>query len=151
VPEPSPLYWPHLAARVRERVAVESIAPAWRAHSWREIFTVRGLVPMASAAALLAAVLIAALTNRPMPLPPAPGPTTASVHVVSPDATVDIADSEAWDMLSAAAADTPIEDAHAAGLAVSAGAVDRAVQRMNPEEIDQLRQLLQSELRRSGD
>ena len=54
-------------------------------------------------------------------------------------------------MLTSAAAETPIEDAHAAGMAVPAGAIDRAVQRMTPEELSELGQLLQSEMRRSGE
>ena len=44
-----------------------------------------------------------------------------------------------------------LEVAHAAGMDIGAGAVDRAVQRMSPDELTELRRLLQSELRRSGD
>src|SRR5206468_5300013 len=46
LPEPSPLYWQHLSARIRDRVAGERIAPAWRAAPWPQAFAVRALVPV---------------------------------------------------------------------------------------------------------
>ena len=60
-------------------------------------------------------------------------------------------DTEVWGILTSAASETPIEDAHAAGMGLPVGAVDRAVQRMTPDELTELRRLLQSELRRSSD
>jgi hypothetical protein len=149
-PEPSPLYWQQLSARVRKRVAGESIVPAWRLASWRELFAVDGLVPIASAIALVAAVFASSLMWRPAPVV-RPSETRAVVGLGRVDLTVDPQDSEAWDMLTTAAAEMPIEDAHAAGMSVTAGAVDRAVQRLSPEEITALGELLQGELRRSGD
>src|SRR6476619_5783175 len=56
VPEPSPLYWPQMAARIRGRIAGEAIVPAWRARPWREVFTLQALAPIASTVALVAAV-----------------------------------------------------------------------------------------------
>jgi DNA-binding GntR family transcriptional regulator len=53
-------------------------------------------------------------------------------------------------VLTSAAEETPIEDAHAAGMAVPSGAVDRAVQRMSPEELHALDQLLRREMQRAG-
>jgi hypothetical protein len=150
VPEPSPLYWPHLSARVREQVERETIAPAWRAGSWREIFALRRLVPVASALVFAAAAIVSGVMprGRHVAVPVAPASVAAAVSA-DPAAPPD--DSEAWEVLTSAAAETPIEDAHAAGMGVPAGAVDRAVQRMTPEELNALGELLQSELRRSGD
>jgi hypothetical protein len=146
VPEPSPLYWPHLSARIREGIVWE--AP--RAESWWHLMGVGRLVRFASAAALAAALVMTGVMNRRVrvspELPPAPVAFTASVDPAGP-----VEDSEAWQMLTSAAAETPIEDAHAAGMAVPAGAIDRAVQRMTPEELSELGQLLQIELRRSGE
>lgn len=146
VPEPSPLYWPHLSARIRERVAGETP----RAESWWHFAGVGRLVPFASAAALVAALVMTGVMNRgphvAPALPPAPVAVTASAEPPGP-----AEDSEAWQMLTSAAAETPIEDAHAAGMAVPAGAIDRAVQRMTPEELSELGQLLQNEMRRSGE
>jgi hypothetical protein len=64
---------------------------------------------------------------------------------------IDADESEAWQVLTSAASEMPIDEAHAAGMAVPAGAVDCAVQRLSPAELDELRHLLQSELHRSGD
>jgi len=150
VPEPSPLYWPHLAARVRERIADETIAPAWRTAEWWHVFGIRRLVPVASVAALVATVVVTQLATRDGRAP-VPFPAAVSVGVPAAEAAVAAEDSEAWQMLTSAAAETPIEDAHAAGMAVPAGAIDLAVQRLSPDELNALGKLLQSELRRSGD
>jgi hypothetical protein len=151
VPEPSPLYWPHLAARVRERVANETIAPAWRSPEWWHAAGVRRLVPIASAAVLCAAIVVTGLMTRdgraPAPLEPVALTSTAPPV----DAAVPIEETEVWLVLTSAAAETPIEEAHAAGMGIPAGAIDRAVQQMTPDELTELGRLLQSELRRSGD
>lgn len=149
IPEPSPLYWSHMAARIREQVAGETIVPAWRA-SWLRAFSLGGLVPIASAVVVVAAVFVSGLMTRPGRFPAAES-TTAIVGAASADAGVELDDSEVWDLLTSAAADTPIEDAHAAGMSVGTGAVDRAVQRLSPDELHELERLLQTELRRSGD
>jgi hypothetical protein len=138
-----------MAARIREQVASETIVPAWRA-SWVRAFSLGGLVPIASALVVVAAVFVSGLMTRPGRLPAAES-TTAIVGAASADAVVELDDSEVWDLLTSAAADTPIEDAHAAGMSVGAGAVDRAVQRLSPDELHELERLLQTELRRSGD
>jgi hypothetical protein len=148
-PEPSPLYWPHLAARVRERLNEETIAPAWRA-GWRDGLAARALVPMASALALVAAVFVAGQVSGRRAAD-APVATPAAVAMAPPEMPVDADETEAWQVLTSAAAEVPIEEAHAAGMAVPAGAVDRAVQHLTPAELDALRQLLQSELHRAGD
>ena len=150
MPEPSPLYWTHLSARIRDRVANETIAPAWRAWPWHDLASVRHLVPVASALALVGAVIVSGVMTRHErtggPVEPAPQAAVSAVDPIGP-----VEDSETWQMLTSAAAETPLEDAHAAGMGVSAGAIDRAVQRMSPEELNALGQLLQSEMRRSGD
>jgi hypothetical protein len=151
VPEPSPLYWQHLSARVRDRVAQETIVPAWRATPWREYVTARTLVPAASALALAGAVMVSVLLLPRRPPASLPYETAAIVATSPADLAIEPEDSEVWQVLTSAAADVPIEDAHAAGMAVPAGAVDRAVQRMTPDELTELRRLLQSELRGAGD
>ena len=145
MPEPSPLYWSHLSARIREQVAAESIVPAWRS-----AFVLRRLAPIASALAVVAAVFASGLITRPARVVPASTGTTVA-GAASGELGVEPDDSEAWDVLTSAAAETPIEDAHAAGMAVGAGAVDRAVQRLSPDELHELKRLLQGEMRRPGD
>ena len=86
VPEPSPLFWDHLSARVSDAVAGE---PGPR--SWRE-WLLRPLVLVPSVAGVLVAALFVVLLTRPAlaPLPPAPPPgmVTATVRPLPvPDST----------------------------------------------------------------
>jgi len=148
VPEPSPLYWQHLSARVREQVAGETVVPAWRATPWREYFSLRNLMPVASAIVLVAAVIGTGLLTRHEP-----GSVRGDAAItgsLTNEAVFEPDNSEVWDALTSAAADVPIDDVHDAGFAVSSSAVDHAVQRMTPEELTELGRLLQSELRGSG-
>jgi len=148
VPEPSPLYWPHMAARVRDRVAGETP----RAGSWHRWLALPMLIPVVSALAIVVAVFIAGQgSGRQTVDPQAMPPARAAIGSASTDPTIDADSSEAWQVLTSAAAEMPIEDAHDAGMAVAAGAVDRAVQRMTPEEVNELGQLLRSEIHHSGD
>jgi len=147
VPEPSPLYWQHLSANIRDRVADEAIVPAWRAASWREWLGVRTLVPLTSALVLAAAAFVAILRPGPPPVDVGPVPVVAGV---SADAPIEPENADVWQVLTAAAADVRIEDAHEAGMHVPSAAIDGAVQRMTPAERNELGRLLQSELRGSG-
>jgi hypothetical protein len=149
VPEPSPLYWQHLSANVRDRVASETIVPAWRA-AWREAFSMRALVPIGSALALVAAVIVAGELTHSRPVPRLTE-TAAAVHGAAADPAVEPDDTDVWEVLTSAAAEVPIEEAHDAGMGVTWGAIDRAVQRMSPEELNELGHLLQSQLHGSGD
>ena len=60
VPEPPPFFWEQLSARVREAVAAEAPAPAWRA--WLHVPGWRVVVPVA---AVLVAALVAWRADRP--------------------------------------------------------------------------------------
>jgi hypothetical protein len=148
VPEPSPLYWQHLAARVREQVAGETVVPAWRATPWREYLGLRNLMPVASALVLVAAVIGTGLLTRHARVDMRGDAGTAAA--LANEAVFEPDDSEVWDALTSAAADAPIDDAHDAAFAVSSSAVDHAVQRMTPEELSELSRLLQTELRGPG-
>jgi hypothetical protein len=146
VPEPSPLYWQHLSARVREQVAGETVVPAWRATPWREYFSLRNLMPIASAVVLVAAVIGTGLLTRPGKV----RGDAAIIGSVPNEVVFEPDNSEVWDALTSAAADARFDDAHEAGFAVSSSAVDHAVQRMTPEELTELSRLLQSELGAAG-
>jgi hypothetical protein len=54
VPEPSPLFWPHFASRVREAVAAEPMTPPWWRGMWR---------PVAGVAVALTCVALVVLVN----------------------------------------------------------------------------------------
>lgn len=154
VPEPSPLFWDHLSARVRDAVADEPVPgphprgardealPWWR--RWGAMAWPAGL-------GVAAAALVALLVVGPQS-PDTPGADT-SVASLSADAT-DVADSpddgEAWDFLVAVAS-TADASAGTDAEPVTPGSAERAVDALSGVERQALAALLESELRRSGD
>jgi hypothetical protein len=78
-PEPSPLYWDQLSARVHQAVVEESA----RAQSWRgRLLQPRVWIPAFAGA--LAVALLVVLQPRESPVPLAPAPRTASTIPASP-------------------------------------------------------------------
>ena len=149
VPEPSPLFWDHLSARVRE--AIE--APPARSGFG---FGFRRLQPIVAALAIAVAVMSVVLLNReprtsvePRETPVVAAPSTADPDQL-PDPALDPTHAAAWSVLTAAAADLRLEEARDAGMAVPSAAVDRAVNGLTPAELSELGRLLQSELKRSS-
>lgn len=154
VPEPSPLFWDHLSARVRDAVAREGFTaesadsdgrvPLWA--SWRA-----GIV----AAALAAVLVVVALLPRT-------GPTTggarleeagsaAVVELTPPvDAQVALADDLPLDLIVQLAGDLEWESMIEAGLATGAGSADRAIGELSEGERSELQRLLREELSRLG-
>lgn len=154
IPEPSPLFWEHFSARVREGVATQELRTAWSWLGGREPWR------LAAAFAIVVAVVSTAwLVRAPRSSPSqvvAPVTHEHSASTLVPNhsgdinAGVDPGNAEVWAVLTAAAADMAIEDAGAAGMKPHPAAVDRAVQGMNTAELNELGRLLQSELKRSG-
>ena len=150
VPEPSPLFWDHLAARVHAAVAAE---PQPRAMG---VFGRLGLRPLVPTLALAVAIFSVALWTRDVRPDAgaersAPGAARMGVDAApDTDTSLDGAHEEVWAVLTAAAADLQIEEARAAGMALQPAAVDRAVQRLTAAELAELGRLLQSELKRSS-
>jgi len=164
VPEPSPLFWDHLSARVRESVAAES-RPRRSGWAWPGA---RGFVPLAAAAAVIVVVMSGvwllrgvrsselALSSRAdrvaggasaQPGAPAGG---ASADLGAP--TVPDADnSEVWAVLTTAASGVGLEEAHAAGMHVQSAALDHAVLDLSAAELTELGRLLQTEMKRASD
>lgn len=160
MPEPSPLYWEHFSARVHDQVAHETLD---RGASWTTI-AVRVLMPLAVAAAVVVAIVSGGILPRLARSSPsatsaalAPGDATAAATGLTPraagdtDAAVDAQNAEVWDVLTAAASDMAIDDAHAAGMGIRPGAVDHAVTHMDQAELTELGRLLQTEMKHSSD
>jgi hypothetical protein len=151
VPEPSPLFWEHFRARVREEISAPAPRPAW----------FRGrLVQLAAAAAALVVVGIVLVSRAPVgkrldPRPPGTdgyaNPALSSAQHEAVPLTLDSAepDDEAWLLLEDAAGDLQIDDARAAGLSVRPGAVDRAVLDLSPRERAELGRLIEDEIRQT--
>lgn len=156
VPEPSPLFWEHMATRVRDELAAQP-APVRSRWSW---IGFRGLVPVAAAAALVVAVFSGVLLVRAVrhgnPGAPAGAPVASTLVAPAPaparPQTIPDADNaEVWAVLTSAASDVAFEDAHAAGMHLLPAAIDHAVQDLTVAELTELGRLLQSELKRSSD
>lgn len=155
VPEPSPLFWEHVSARVRDEVAAE---PGAGRSGW--IWSgMRGLAPFAAAAALVIAVFSGVVLMRAVRAGHTPSPLTVERSAVAPATpapdrrpatTPDADNAEVWAVLTAAASDVAFEDAHAAGMHVHPAAIDHAVQDLTAAELTELGRLLQSELKRSS-
>jgi hypothetical protein len=133
VPEPSPLFWDHLSARVSEAVAAEPSASGW---NW----WLRAATPFALATA--AALVIAfVMVGRLIAPHRDPGSTAAlKAETLAPEVTdpslalvADLAQDFGWD------------EAHQAGLAPR-GSADHAVTHLSEGELRQLRALLKEEM-----
>lgn len=138
--EPSPLFWDHLSARVRDAIAA-SPAPAgpwWSA--WRS-----GLL---SAAALAVVVLAALVLSARFHVPgaaKAPSVAAAPEAVTEPSALP--ADDEVFGMMAALAADAADDGGVTeVVLTVRPGAVDAALTTLNDSERRELERLLKQEL-----
>jgi hypothetical protein len=152
VPEPSPLFWQHLSARVREAVSNEERASrsAWTPSP----FGWRVLVPLVAlaAVALAAAVTLRTELPRRVVAPDGVTPHSAAVAEATPgaDDVVSLADDASLSVIADMAGDLDWDAAVEAGLATQAGAVDRAVLELSANERLELQRILKDELSRSG-
>ena len=131
VPEPSPLYWQHLSARVRTAIDAES-APA---AGWRLWVRWPVLAPIAALTLIVMALTVAV-------------PRQA---VVSPDmAAVNEAAHEPLDdrfaLVADLVGDLDWDTAMSAGLAIGPGAADQAMLELTSAEQQELTRLLTAEL-----
>ena len=148
VPEPSPLFWDQLSARIRRAVAEEPRPAA----GWRRLLAG---VPArwAAAAAIGAVVLPVALWQRPWrtdPVPP-PGSGAASEQADAFPGPADLrfdeidAD-EAWAVVRTMADELGEEDLTAAGIGSAAGGVELAANALSDAERARLAELIAREI-----
>jgi hypothetical protein len=153
VPEPSPLFWDHLSARIMDGIGHASSPTAVAA--WL------GLRPRSWMAVAALAVAAGAALSQPWRTGEAPGsPAPASppaLVATTPEPALDL-DSEmgedldadeAWAVVRTVADDTDWgeEDAREAGIAPRPGWADRAAFSLTTAELHELAQLLERELR----
>jgi hypothetical protein len=146
--EPSPLFWPHLAARIGEAVRREEVrVPFWRSWGWR-------LAPIGAAAVLMVAVGIGSRmwTGEPGGSPlvtamPAGPPAQAAME---PSADVDTADDPSWLLVSALSADVSVEETEASGALPPPGGADKALLQLDDAERMELARILRAEIRTRG-
>jgi hypothetical protein len=148
VPEPSPLYWDHLSARVRETVAREG--PSRR--PWLDVAAWRRVVMPACAAGVASLLIVAALSSRLMA--PAPSPPARAAVAVEGTEAVDLwndsaSDDESLTLVASLSAGLDLEAAGEAGLAAG-GSAEHAVTHMDDDDLRELQRLLAQELGPSG-
>jgi hypothetical protein len=152
VPEPSPLFWEHLSARVRGAIAAETglrgiIGPGvWGTRTWRF------LAPISAAAvALLIVILVVSLTSRSwVPAVLSPAAKLAS-RGASSEPSSDVAalvDDPTFNVVSDLTSEIDVETAVAAGLAPQ-GSADDAVNHLTISELGELERLLKEEMART--
>jgi hypothetical protein len=141
VPEPSPLFWDHFSARVRQAVAQE---PDSRSR-WAALWGWPALVPLGAMAVVAAALALTFAGGAPAP----------DDRLVLDEVLRDVelaADANAPDDEFAVVADlvSPLdwEAAELAGLALQPGDVERAALTLTTEEQQELHRLLKAEVER---
>ena len=146
VPEPSPLFWTHLSARVRDAVAGEpaQVAPWWHVEwSWRAA----GFASAAAAAVAVAVALQApnrAPTDVRPPSRPAAVAAGSEVGAAVTPATV-LADDESLGFVADLMGDLDWDAVSELGL-TGRGGSDRVVAEMNDGERVELQRLLSEAL-----
>jgi hypothetical protein len=148
VPEPSPLFWQHFSARVREQIAQQpqpapaSIWTAWSAWSWP-----RWAV---TAATLMVCVTLGWAGLRDYRRAHiVQSPTVArGAAAYAPEASAAEASDEDWNLVVSMAEDVSIEDADDTAMAVRPGAADRGMADLSSEQRSELARLLTAEMTR---
>jgi hypothetical protein len=154
VPEPSPLFWDHLSARVSEAVAQEdarlppkrSVAPTTAA-----LFRVRAFqAGLGIAAALLIGIAVGSGPQAPVVIAPSLSVDVADAGA-GPELLSDVnpAEDASLSVVASLTDGVDMETAREAGLAPR-GSAEHAVTHMSEGELRELGRLLQEELTRSG-
>jgi len=148
VPEPSPLFWDHLSARVAEAVAEErpgeapvSIDWAARLRNWRAVTAV---------AVAAAVILVVAVNRRAAPDANSEQTPAALATAAARDLTPSLDNDPSLSFIADLASDLDWDDAVEAGLTSGTDAVERVVQDMSDDERRELRRVLQEEMGRPG-
>ena len=148
VPEPSPLFWDHFSARVRQAVDAEG-APRRSFWTWPRV-----VIPAISVATVVLAVAVTLNRGR-TEFGIVPLPSVAPAPVALPMASVDLladpqsAGDTALTLVAELSSDMDFEAAREAGLAAR-GSAEHAVTHLTGSELRELQRLLQEELARSG-
>ena len=134
VPEPSPLFWDHQAARIAEAVAAEPARP----RSW--------LPRLAWGGAVAAAVVAGLVVFVPHRVPSGAAAPSAMPAVAPPAASADVESDHAWTLLTTVGGDLDEESAVDA-LHPAPDTVDEAVGELDPDERAVLAALLRDGLK----
>jgi hypothetical protein len=138
VPEPSPLFWHHLSARVREAVDAEPVPRrTWWQVAWRPLVSVGALV----------AVTIAVAVLRPHPAAPVPAGSNIQADAASGLAAEDLGvttDDASFDFVVQLAATLPSSDLRQ--MTPRADATSAMISNMTPAERTALARLIKARM-----
>jgi hypothetical protein len=154
VPEPSPLFWDYLSARVSEAVAQEDARlPPKRsvAATMAALFRVRAFqAGLGIAAALLIGIAVGSGPQAPVVIAPSLSVDVADAGA-GPELLSDVnpAEDASLSVVASLTDGVDMETAREAGLAPR-GSAEHAVTHMSEGELRELGRLLQEELTRSG-
>lgn len=137
VPEPSPLFWDHFSARVREAVAAEPVRPrGWREYL-RQPWRVAGLAVAAALIAVAVALFPSYRANGDRPV----SPSTVTIGSTDPAPVEQLPEDDTLAFVADLAGNLEWDDASDIGLAVR-GVDERAVADMTDVERSELHRLL---------
>lgn len=135
VPEPSPLFWDHLTARVRREAETPARAARWWSPSARSTF---GL-----AATALAAIALMLIVRPPTPRD-ARAPTDVA-RTAATDIWLPPLEESPWDVMLGLAGDLSWEDVNQAAMPRT-GTADTLIEELTPAEREQFVRLLRREI-----
>jgi hypothetical protein len=146
VPEPSPLYWEHFSARVREAVANERTGNQAGFERWSWLRAKTLWVAAASVAVLAVAVTLR-VDREPVSAPSIGSATVSITDVAEP---LEPADDPSLSLVGDLAADLDWDAASEAGFTTHVGVDNDAITQLSDGERHELHQLLKGEMGRSG-
>ncbi len=143
IPEPSPLFWDHFSAQVRDRVAKEHVErpglTAWLA-AWPR-------TALATCAAVVLLIIGGVTVLRDEPRGPEQAAASPTVDALFID---DLSADVAWAEVQKAAERVGLDEAHEAGIAAPRESAERAIGKLTERERQELISLLEAEMKRSG-
>lgn len=146
VPEPSPLYWEHFSARVRDAVANERVGNRTGLDRWSWLRAKTLWVAAASVAVLAVAVTLR-VDREPASTSSVGGVAVSVIDLAEP---LDPGDDPSLSLVGDLAADLDWDAASEAGFTTHVGVDNDAVNQLSEGERRELHQLLKWELGRSG-
>ena len=157
VPEPSPLFWDHLSARVREAVSAEppprpGFWPAWSPRPAMVLAAVLALAVLAVAFGVSRGRSPAVVGGGPLPIAAVESGEPGDMAVAGGAAPVGPTDASdpSLDLIADLSEGLDWESATAAGWTTATGSLDHAFDRLNEAERATLQQLLQEALSGKG-
>lgn len=158
MPEPSPLFWDHFSARVRDAVAAEG-APeplSWSERVRSTLFgsarVVRVLVPLAIAAAAVVVIGVFVTSGSRQPIAvavPDLAESTIPAEAVE-GTTIVLPDDPTLSLMADLGTDLDWDQIHDSGIVAHSGLMDRAVSGLSAGERAELEKLLKKELAGGG-